>query len=48
MGELSANDVRRSENMPPIENGDGYMQPLDMGPLGIGPCDPANTNYPRA
>ncbi len=33
-GWLSANDVRRAENMPPIENGDGYMQPLNMAPVG--------------
>ena len=33
-GWLSANDVRRAENMPPIEGGDGYMQPLNMAPLG--------------
>lgn len=36
-GWLSANDVRRAENMPPIENGDGYMQPLNMAALGSDP-----------
>lgn len=36
-GWLSANDVRRAENMPPIGNGDGYMQPLNMAPLGVPP-----------
>lgn len=36
-GWLSPNDVRRAENMPPIDNGDGYMQPLNMAPLGAPP-----------
>lgn len=33
-GWLSANDVRRSENMNPIEDGDEYLRPLNMTPLG--------------
>lgn len=36
-GWLSANDVRRAENMSPIENGDIYMQPVNMAPLGQAP-----------
>ena len=34
-GWLSANDIRRMENMPPIdEGGDVYLQPLNMSPAG--------------
>ncbi len=33
-GWLSANDVRRLENMNDVDNGDVYMQPLNMVPAG--------------
>jgi HK97 family phage portal protein len=33
-GWMSANDVRKLENMPPINGGDVYMQPSNMQPLG--------------
>jgi HK97 family phage portal protein len=33
-GWLSVNDIRRLENMPPITNGDIYLQPLNMGEAG--------------
>lgn len=34
-GWLSANDIRRMENMPPLdEGGDVYLQPLNMSPAG--------------
>lgn len=33
-GWLSANDVRALENMNPIDSGDAYLQPLNMGPAG--------------
>ena len=33
-GWLSANDIRRMENMPPIDGGDVYLQPLNMSPAG--------------
>jgi HK97 family phage portal protein len=33
-GWLSANDVRELENMNPIEGGDDYWQPLNMGVMG--------------
>lgn len=36
-GWMSVNDIRRRENMPPVEGGDTYMQPLNMGPLGFDP-----------
>jgi len=42
-GWLSANDVRRRENMPPIEGGDTFLVPLNMlqtGPGGTRPVDP--------
>jgi len=29
-GFISANDIRKLENMPPIEGGDIYLQPLNM------------------
>ena len=29
-GWISANDVRKLENMAPIEGGDAYLQPLNM------------------
>lgn len=31
-GWLSANDIRRMENMDPVENGDIYLVPLNMVP----------------
>lgn len=34
VGAFSANDVRELEDMPPIPNGDSYLQPLNMAPLG--------------
>jgi HK97 family phage portal protein len=33
-GWLSVNDIRRLENMPPLPNGDIYLQPLNMGEAG--------------
>ncbi|MEY8001602.1 phage portal protein [Clostridium sp. Mt-5] len=33
-GWLSVNDIKRLENMPPIENGNIYLQPLNMGEAG--------------
>ena len=36
-GWLSVNDIRRLEDMPPVEGGDTYIQPLNMGPLGADP-----------
>lgn len=37
MGALSANDVRRLEDMNPIEGGDIYLQPSNLVPLGYTP-----------
>lgn len=36
-GWLSANDIRRLENLDPIEGGDVYLQPLNMVPAGTTP-----------
>lgn len=33
-GWLSINDVRRLEDMPPVDEGDEYLQPLNMAPVG--------------
>jgi HK97 family phage portal protein len=45
-GWLSVNDVRRLENMNPIEDGDGYMMPLNMTELGTPPPEPAPAPQP--
>lgn len=47
-GWLSANDVRRLENMNPIPGGDGYLQPLNMAPLGSAPPERAAGGRPPA
>jgi len=38
-GWLSANDIRRKENMNPIDGGDEYLNPLNMVPAGTAPED---------
>lgn len=45
VGAFSANDIRRLENRPPIEDGDQYLQPLNLAPLGTTP--PAASNGPN-
>ena len=35
-GWLSRNDIRRAENMSPIDGGDDYLTPLNMGTVGSG------------
>jgi HK97 family phage portal protein len=37
-GWFSINDIREKENMNPIADGDGYLQPLNMGVLGEAPA----------
>lgn len=37
IGALSANDVRDKENLPRIPDGDTYLQPLNLAPLGYDP-----------
>lgn len=39
-GWLSVNDIRRLENMPPVEGGDAYLQPLNMVAAGNQKPDP--------
>ncbi|MCQ9422712.1 phage portal protein [Pseudomonas sp. LJDD11] len=41
-GWLSVNDIRRLENMPPVEGGDVYLQPLNMVGAGNKAPDPNN------
>jgi HK97 family phage portal protein len=36
---LNANEIRALEDLPPIANGDDYLQPLNFGPLGTDPTD---------
>lgn len=38
-GWLSVNDIRKRENLNPIPEGDGYLQPLNMTDLGAAPGD---------
>lgn len=45
VGAFSANDIRRLENRPPIADGDQYLQPLNLAPLGTTP--PAASNGPN-
>jgi HK97 family phage portal protein len=43
VGAYSANDIRKLENRPPIPEGDSYLQPVNLAPLGSDPTrqDPA-------
>jgi HK97 family phage portal protein len=34
VGAFSANDIRELEDLPPVEGGDTYLQPMNMEPLG--------------
>jgi hypothetical protein len=43
-GIMSANDIRDLENMNRIENGDIYLQPLNMVEAGTPPPPPATTS----
>ena len=45
-GWLSINDIRRIESMNPVPNGDTYLQPLNMVPIGTPPAQgPQATHY---
>ncbi|MDO8704067.1 MAG: phage portal protein [Sulfuricaulis sp.] len=46
-GWLSVNDIRRMENMEPVEDGDVYLQPLNMVPVGQPPAPPEPVSPPR-
>lgn len=41
MGAMSPNDVRAFEDLNPIADGDVYLQPTNMAPLGSNPLEPA-------
>jgi len=41
-GWISANDVRKMENLAPIEGGDAYLQPLNMTEVGTTPTTEEN------
>lgn len=45
-GWLSINDIRRILNLPPIENGDDYLQPLNYAPVGDLTKEPLTTDKP--
>jgi HK97 family phage portal protein len=45
-GWLSVNDIRKLENLPPIDNGNIYLQPSNMVEAGSNP-DVAASNYAR-
>lgn len=44
-GWLNVNEIRALEDRAPVPNGDDYLQPLNMGPLG---SDPTKTPEPAA
>lgn len=48
VGAFSANDVRELEDRPPIENGDQYLQPMNLVPLGTEPPEPPEPAAPAA
>jgi HK97 family phage portal protein len=43
---LSVNDIRNKENLNPIPDGDEYLQPVNMVPLGTPPGDHTNDSAP--
>ncbi|UBU10023.1 phage portal protein [Nonomuraea gerenzanensis] len=40
VGAFSANDIRDLEDLPPVDGGDLYLQPMNMAPLGSDPTEP--------
>ncbi|GIJ51312.1 portal protein [Virgisporangium aliadipatigenens] len=47
VGAYSANDIRDRENLPPVEGGEVYLQPMNMVPLGTEPpADPEPAEPP--
>ncbi len=45
-GVYSVNDLRALENLPPVEGGDGRLQPLNFVPLGYEPPEPPVPSEP--
>ena len=43
-GWMSVNEIRQREELPPIKDGDGYIQPMNYAPLGF---DPAVVPMPK-
>ena len=44
VGAYSPNDIRDLEDLPPIDGGDGYLQPLNMAPIGTETDDEGDTD----
>ena len=47
-GWLSVNDIREKEDMNAVEDGDGYLEPLNMQPLGAEPDEMTETDSDSA
>lgn len=47
-GWLSVNDIRELEDMNPVKDGDGYLEPVNMRPLGTAPLVVPPTPAPAA
>lgn len=43
-GWMSINDIRRLENLPPVPDGDGYLEPLNMRHAGAARTEAPNSN----
>ncbi|GAA3550760.1 phage portal protein [Nonomuraea rosea] len=48
VGAFSANDIRHLEDLPPVPDGDVYLQPMNMVPLGTEPEDKGQGGEPPA
>lgn len=47
-GWMSVNEIRDREDMPPISDGDNYLQPMNMAPLGYDPTKNPDGSKPPA
>lgn len=47
VGAFSANDIRDREDLPPIADGNSYLQPANMWPLGYTPPDGGTNGSPK-
>lgn len=47
-GWMSVNEIRALEDLPPIEGGDTYIQPLNYGPLGTDPAGQPGQENPAS
>jgi HK97 family phage portal protein len=48
VGAFSANDIRDKEDLPPVDGGNTYLQPLNMAPLGSEGTQDTGTTPPPA